>query len=113
VTVTEIRPGAVGPTVDGRWAIQLQSTFDLGYDCKIQKPWPDYWLMAYDPDAMEGLGRAEFSPDVQDALRFVTFNAAREFWMQQSTVMPTRYGPAGTYENRPLALATHIAIVEV
>jgi hypothetical protein len=75
---------------------------------RIQNPWPGYWLAAYDPDARDGIGEALFVPDENAALRFESFDEAKAFWYQQSTVMPEREGR----ENRPLTICS-IDIAEV
>jgi hypothetical protein len=75
---------------------------------RIENPWVGYWLAAYDPDAHDGLGDATFDPDVDHALRFGSFDEAKAFWYQQSTVKPQLDGR----ENRPLTICS-ISIDEV
>lgn len=95
------------------WAIRLVTVPDTtGYDCNIRNPWEGWWLAAYDPDGHEGLGRAEFAPTADTALRFGSFDEARACWYQQSSVMPTKRDGDREWENRPLAVAS-ISIDEV
>lgn len=65
-------------------------------------PLAGQWLMFYDPDARQGIGEAEFTSDVEDALRFPDFAAAEAFWSQQSTVAPVTALDGEQRENRPL-----------
>lgn len=88
------------------WVIRLTEIPDGGYDIRIVAPFYGYYLAAYDPDAKEGLGEATFTADVEAALRFPTFDEARDCWYQQSTVLPTRASARGEYENRPLAFCS-------
>lgn len=69
---------------------------------RIQNPWAGYWLHAYDPDAHAGFGDATFSPESEGALSFGSFDEAKAFWYQQSTVLPERDGR----ENRPLTVCS-------
>jgi hypothetical protein len=61
------------------------------------------WLVAYNPDAHDGRGTAEWSRDPARAMRFVDAAAAFECWVLQSTVRPLR--PDGQ-PNRPLTAYT-------
>lgn len=75
---------------------------------RLRNPWSDHWLCAYDPDAHDGFGEATFHPDASEALRFDSFDAAKECWSQQSTVRPELAGR----ENRPLTICS-IVIDEI
>lgn len=48
------------------------------------------WVMAYDPDARNGIGKVDFTGDPAKAIRFPDAVAAWEFWRQQSKVAPFR-----------------------
>lgn len=95
------------PEEERKFVITLVDVPDLGYSCRIKNPWHGYYLRSYDPDARAGLGEAEFTDQLVDALRFPSFDAARECWYQQSTVMETRVMDDGVErENRPLAVVS-------
>lgn len=106
------------------WGVRLVSTRDP-YAMRLVSPFAGHWLASYDPDAKAGLGEAVFTDDPAQAITFPSFDAAKAYWMGQSTEMPTvsngqgfggafgmRNGvaPAGEVENRPLAMATNVAI---
>ena len=95
------------------WGIRLVGVRDSGYDMRIRSPWEGNWLTAYSPDACAGLGEATFDSDQAKALRFASPAEAEAFWKQQSEVLPMREVAGRTFENRPLAIATSIAIEEI
>lgn len=64
------------------------------------------YLTAFDADAADGLGAAEWSSDPEKALKFETFEAGWELWRSQSTKQPLR---ADGRPNRPLT-AVNITI---
>lgn len=91
------------------FSIKLVDVLDGGPTwVRLQNPWAGYWLAAYDPDAHEGLGDATFVPEPEGALWFGSFDEAKAFWFQQSSVMPVRDGR----EWRPLTICS-ISIDEV
>lgn len=57
------------------------------------------FLKAYDPDAMNGYGLAEWTRDPAEAKRFTDAAAALEEWKRTSSVRPTR---EDGMPNRPL-----------
>lgn len=80
-----------------------QATPDRPYvGISLKHPWPGLWLHAYDPDAHEGLGEARWGTDENVALRFSSFDEAKAFWFQQSTLLPELHGQP----NRPLTVCS-------
>ena len=67
----------------------------------------EMYVKAYDPDAFNGRGHVEFTPNPKQALMFDTTMAAIDFYRQQSRVKPTR--PDGR-PNRPLT-AWHAEVI--
>lgn len=61
------------------------------------------FLAAFDVDAMDGIGSARLTGDIQQALRFPDHSAVIDAWMRQSTVRPLR---ADGKPNRPLTAYT-------
>jgi hypothetical protein len=61
------------------------------------------YLVAFDFDAMGGVGYGIFTDELRLAMRFKTLREAMEFWRTQSTVKPLR--PDGQ-PNRPLTAST-------
>ena len=61
------------------------------------------FLESYDPDAVYGFGVAQWTADVDRAMRFPSAMAAIECWRQQSTVRPWRDDGKA---NRPLTAYT-------
>jgi hypothetical protein len=61
------------------------------------------YLVAFDFDAMNGVGYGIFTDVLELAMRFKTLRDAMEFWRTQSTVRPLR--PDGK-PNRPLTAST-------
>lgn len=51
---------------------------------KMTNAWEGWWLLSYDPDAYDGIGRAAWTENAQDALRFDSEFAARQFWASES-----------------------------
>lgn len=119
------------------FAVRLTSTIDP-YSIRLVAPFEGHWLTAYDPDKHDGIGEARFDPDPAAALRFVSVEAATEFWSQQSAVKPILAGPGpaqrdawedavndarargnppppplAVVENRPLAQATNISVDQI
>jgi hypothetical protein len=64
---------------------------------------PGEFLCSFDPDAYGGIGRAESTPDVEQALKFADAKDAYECWRKQSTVRPLRDDGK---PNRPLTAYT-------
>lgn len=106
------------------WAIRLLDVPDgtgdetqpgtgFAYHIRIVGPWPGWWLKSYEPEKYEGLGQANFVEDPAEAMRFPTFEAAKELWWTQSATTPQiRDGRGRMVENRPLAVVS-ISIDEV
>ena len=63
------------------------------------KPKPGQFLAHFDPEAMDGMGVAEFTDDRDQAMHFSATATAFEFWRTQSRTCPLR--PDGK-PNRPL-----------
>jgi hypothetical protein len=61
------------------------------------------WLKSFDPDAYGGLGRVEWTHDVDQAIKFRDFIEAKDYFIQQSTVRPLRVDGK---PNRPLTGCT-------
>jgi len=57
------------------------------------------WLFSFDANAHQGRGEAQFTPNINKAMRFASFQEAANFWKTQSIVRPRR--PDGK-PNRPL-----------
>ena len=56
-------------------------------------PWLDddrtaRWLKRFDPDAYDGRGLVEWTRDIREALKFPDYIAAKDYYIQQSTVRP-------------------------
>jgi len=65
------------------------------------------YLAAYDPEAHDGLGEAEWTPNPALAKRFPDAAAALECWKQVPKSRPTRgYGSDPDAPNRPLTAFT-------
>lgn len=62
-----------------------------------------YWLMSYDPDADDGVGRVIGTTRREEAMRFPNMGAAMALWKKTSSVRPLR--PDGK-PNRPLTAFT-------
>lgn len=62
-----------------------------------------YYVKFYDPDAFDGRGDVETTPDIQQAMHFPTSLEAFMFWKQTSTVRPLREDGS---PNRPLTAFT-------
>lgn len=93
------------------FAIRLVDVIDDGrveQFVRLRNPWRGNWLAAYDPDAVDGFGDATFLSDCAQALRFDSFDAAKDCWNRQSTVRPELAGR----ENRPLTICS-ISVEEV
>lgn len=91
------------------FAIKLTDVADQQVSfVRLQNPWCGMWLQAYDPDAHDGFGDALFGPEVELALWFDSFDAAKACWGQQSTVRPLLDGAP----NRPLTIVS-ISVEEV
>lgn len=75
----------------------------VGFAGKVRvdstRPNPGSWVKEYDPDAYEGGGFADFTDNVDEALKFETVADAWRFWTQESTVKPIREDGR---PNRPL-----------
>ncbi len=61
------------------------------------------YLEDFDVDAFGGLGQADLTKNLDDALRFESSLAVFEAWTRQSTVMPLR---ADGKPNKPLTAFT-------
>lgn len=64
---------------------------------------PGPWLMAYVPEANDGMGAAVWTAVIEDALRFESFVAAMECWRQ---VPANRLVRDDGQPNRPLTAFT-------
>lgn len=65
-------------------------------------PRPTY-LKAFDHEAYDGQGEAEFTEELAQAMRFPDLEACFEFWKRQSRTKPLR--PDGK-PNRPFSAST-------
>lgn len=63
----------------------------------------DLYLQAYDPEYAGGRGLAEWTEDIETAMRFATAGEAWMLWRQPSRVRPVR---ADGKPNRPLTAFT-------
>jgi hypothetical protein len=66
-------------------------------------PWAGAYLKAYDPEAHDGQGFAEWTMDPAEALRFENAVDALEFWRQVPKSRPVR---GDGQPNRPLTAYT-------
>jgi hypothetical protein len=81
----------------------------VGFASGAPCPHAGMYLVAYDPDAHDGQGDAQFSPNISFARRFDSAADAMQLWRTTSQVRPAR--PDGK-PNRPLT-ALHVEIVGV
>jgi hypothetical protein len=79
------------------WAIRNQGLAGASIDGR--EPPLGAYLKAFDVDAADGYGTAEWTTDQAEALTYLSFSDAAEAWRRQSTVRPFR--PDGR-PNRPL-----------
>jgi hypothetical protein len=75
----------------------------LGRGTDIWGPDDRLWLKGYDPEAMQGVGRADLTSDPDEAVKFKTAGEAMKLWATQSKLRPLR--PDGK-PNRPLTAYT-------
>lgn len=94
------------------WAIRLVGVPDGGYDCRVTNPWEGGYLAVIDVNANAGLGEAVFSESSAEAIRYETFQDARDAWYEQSSVLPVRSVGGREFENRPIAVLS-ISIDEI
>lgn len=66
----------------------------------LPNPAAGQWLRSFDPDAMGGLGFAEWTAEIAAAKVFDSYHSALAEWVRQSTTRPLR---ADGKANRPLA----------